>query len=75
LKVSAHVKIVMPCFENFGGGTESPIAAGCFPVSKRELQFPCAWKSVISVTCSVFPFSLLWSTLLTCSGRAIMTAT
>ena len=34
----------------------------------------CAWKSLISVACSAFPF-LLWPTLLACSGRASVTAT
>jgi len=42
---------------------------------KRELLLPCAWKSLISVACLVFPFSLLWPTLLTCSGCTSVTAT
>jgi len=29
---------------------------------------------LLSVACLVFPFSLLWPTLLTCSGRASVTA-
>jgi len=41
---------------------------------KRALT-PCAWKSVISVPCLVFPFSLPWPTLLTCSSRASVTTT
>ena len=35
----------------------------------------CAWKSLICVTCLVFPYFLLWLTLLTCSCRASVTAT
>jgi len=31
--------------------------------------------SLVSVACLVFPFSLLWPTLLTCSGCASVTAT
>jgi len=38
-----------------------------------ELLLPCGWKSLMSVACLVFPFSLLWPTLLTCSGRASVT--
>jgi len=34
---------------------------------------PCVWKSLISVAYLVFPFSLLWPTSLTCSGRASVT--
>ena len=41
----------------------------------KRLLLPCAWKSLISVACLVFPFSLLWPSLLTCSGRASVTAT
>ena len=41
---------------------------------QRELSLPYAWKSLLSVTCLVFPF-LLWPTLLTCSGRASVNAT
>jgi len=44
----------------------------CFGL--RELSLPYAWKSLLSVACLVFPF-LLWPTLLTCSGRASVTAT
>jgi len=39
----------------------------------RQHLLPCAWKSLITVACLVFPF-LLWPTLLTCSGRASVTA-
>ena len=35
---------------------------------------PCAKKSLKGVACLVFPFSSHWPTLLTCSGRASMTA-
>jgi len=38
-------------------------------------MLPCAWKSLICVACLVFLFSLLWPTLLTCSGCASVTAT
>jgi len=44
-------------------------------IGQRELLLPCAWKSLISVTCLVFSFSLLWPSLLTCSGRTSVTAT
>jgi len=40
---------------------------------QRDLLLPCAWKSQVSLAWS-FPF-LLWPTLLTCSGRASVTAT
>jgi len=43
-------------------------------IGQREFLLPCAWKSLISVVCLVFPF-LLWPSLLTCSGRASVTAT
>jgi len=44
-------------------------------IAQRHLVLPFAWKSLICVACLVFPFSLLWPTLLTCSGRASVTAT
>ena len=40
---------------------------------QRELSLPYAWQSVLSVACLVFPFSLLWPTLLTCNGRVTAT--
>jgi len=42
---------------------------------QRDLSLPHAWKSILSVACWVFCFSLLWWTLLLCSGRTIVTAT
>ena len=42
---------------------------------QRGCSLPYAWKSLICVVCLVFPFSLLWSTLLRRSGRASVTAT
>jgi len=42
---------------------------------QRKLLLPYAWKSLICVAFLVFPFSLLWPTLLTCSGHASVTAT
>ena len=42
---------------------------------QRKLFLPSAWKSLVSVACLVFPCSLLWPTLLTCSGRASVTTT
>ena len=42
---------------------------------QRELSLPYAWKSLLSVAGLVIPFSLLWPTLLACSGRASLTAT
>jgi len=39
-----------------------------FPIA----TLPCAWKSLISVACLIFPF-LLWPTLLTCGSRASVT--
>ena len=44
-------------------------------ISQRLFLLPCAWKSIITVAYLVFPFSLLWPTLLTCSSRASVTAT
>jgi len=44
-------------------------------IGQRELLLPCAWKSLITVACLVFPFSLLWPSLLICIGRASVTAT
>jgi len=44
-------------------------------IGQRVLLLPCAWKSLMRVVWLVFPFSLLWPTLLTCSGRASVTAT
>jgi len=44
-------------------------------IGQRELLLPCARKSLLSVVCLVFPFSLLWLTLVTCGGHASGTAT
>jgi len=44
-------------------------------LGQRQLLLPYAWKPLTCVACLVFPFSLIWPTLLTCSGRASATAT
>jgi len=43
--------------------------------SAKESSYFQVHGSHESVACLVFPFSLLWPTLLTCSGRTSVTAT
>jgi len=54
---------------------EGWIVIDVIPRQKNQPKGALTSKSLVSVACLVFPFSLLWPSLLTCSGHASVTAT
>jgi len=40
--------------------------------AKESSYFQCAWKSLKSIACLVFPFSFLWPTLLMLSSSLLL---